>query len=91
MAEKKWSALAKLAEAQGVQPMPMAEPADVEPAKAGRPRGKKSDPDFKPYTVLLRKKTHRAATDLLRDDEARDFSDLVQELVDQWIKGQGRG
>ena len=55
----------------------------------GRPRGKRSDPAWKQFSVLLKKETQRAATTLLRDqDEGQDLSGLVQNLLEGWIKKQ---
>lgn len=60
------------------------------PAKPlGRPRGKRSDPAWKQFSVLLRKDTQREAAGLLREkDDAQDLSSLVQNLLDSWIKRQ---
>jgi hypothetical protein len=58
----------------------------VRPAgKTGRAPGKKSDPSYSQGTVYLRKDLHRTAQKLLFDDR-RQFSDLVDELVSQWVK-----
>ena len=55
----------------------------------GRPPGKRSDPAWKQYSVLLRRDTQRAAATILREnDEGQDLSGLVQNLLDNWIKGQ---
>jgi hypothetical protein len=53
--------------------------------KKGRAPGKSTDPNYVQVTVYLRKSVHAAARKLLID-ERRQFSDLVDELVDQWIK-----
>ena len=46
----------------------------------GRPAGKRSNPDFEPTTVLLRKQTKRRASRLLEDTESsQDLSDLIRE------------
>ena len=53
----------------------------------GRPPGKRSDPDFQPTTVLLRKNTKKTATRLLEDtNAARDLSDLIEQLLREWIQ-----
>ncbi len=55
----------------------------------GRPRGKRSDPAWKQFSVLLKKETQREAAGLVRDqDDGRDFSGLVQHLLEGWIKRQ---
>ena len=53
-------------------------------AKSGRPLGKKSDPAYAQVTVYLKKDLHRTAQKLLFDNR-RQFSDLVNELVSQWV------
>ena len=55
------------------------------PHKVGRPPGKKSNPDYTQVTVYLRKQTHLAAKKRLLD-EGREFSELVEDLVIQWIQ-----
>ena len=60
------------------------------PVKAlGRPPGKRSRPYYMQYSVLLKKQTHRQVTDILRDQEnSQDVSELVQQLLEQWVKKQ---
>lgn len=51
-----------------------------------RKAGKRSNPAFRPTTIFVRKETQRKATRLLEDqDTGKDFSDLVEELVANWI------
>jgi hypothetical protein len=53
----------------------------------GRPPGKRSDPDFQPTTLLLRKSTKRAANRILEDlDAGQDLSELTEELLANWIQ-----
>ena len=55
----------------------------------GRPAGKRSDPEFQPTTVLLRKATKKAAVRKLEDTDTRkDLSDLIEQLLTGWIKRQ---
>jgi len=92
---KKFGALAEFRQAQSNAPEPSAETTSVqaetstapEPGKGrGRPTGKRSNPDFEPTTVLLRKQTKRKASRLLEDtDSAYDFSELIETLLGQWI------
>jgi|GEM_PF-1673386 len=60
----------------------------------GRPHGKRSDPAWKQFSVLLKKQTQREAVIILRseqtEDETRDLSDLLQELLEQWVAGRRR-
>ena len=75
-----------LAELNGRRP-PMSSPAAIAPAAAfGRKLGKRSNPEFKQYSVLLKKASQREATDILRRlDDGRDFGDLVQSLLEDWL------
>lgn len=53
----------------------------------GRPRGKRSNPDYEPTTLLLRKDTKRAVSRRLEDEGGEmDLSDLVQHLLANWLK-----
>src|SRR5262247_1622870 len=55
----------------------------------GRPPGKRSDPDYQPTTVLLRKHTKKTASRLLEDiDSGQDLSDLIEQLLTEWIQRQ---
>jgi len=99
MAEKrKFAALAEL-HRQPVEPEvpeePAAEPAPLPPAvtpEAGKGRGrpatgKRSNPDWKLYSHFLKRKTQRQAMARLQaEDEGRDLSDVLQELLENWLK-----
>ena len=53
----------------------------------GRPRSKRSDPDYQATTVILRKRTKRTAARLLQDQETgQDLSDLIEALLTEWIQ-----
>ena len=55
----------------------------------GRPPGKRSDPDWAPRTILMRAKTHRRVSImLLEQDGGPDLSELVDELLTNWISRQ---
>ena len=55
----------------------------------GRPPGKRSDPDYKQYSVLLRRQTHRKVSSLLREREGgQDVSELVELLLEKWLAEQ---
>jgi hypothetical protein len=50
-------------------------------------RGKRSDPEYKAYTIMLKKQTHRQGNRLLEDMEnGQDLSDLMQELLAAWVE-----
>jgi hypothetical protein len=67
---------------------PSAPPLGTEPVRGrGRPPGKRSDPDYQPTTVLLRKRTKKTAARLLEDTNAtQDLSDLIEQLLTEWIQ-----
>jgi hypothetical protein len=84
--------LAKLKQRPADEPStpPPATPVGSEPARGrGRPPGKRSDPDYQPTTVLLRKRTKKTAARLLEDtNAAQDLSDLIEQLLTEWIQKQ---
>jgi hypothetical protein len=52
----------------------------------GRRTGKRSDPAFRATTFFVRKETKRRASRLLEDQETgKDLSDLIEELLAQWV------
>jgi hypothetical protein len=64
------------------QPLPSVRP-------LGRPPGKRSDPAWKQFSVLLKRDTQREAAAILRSrEEGPDLSGLVQNLLENWIKRQ---
>ncbi len=97
MAEKrKFAALAEL-HLQLPEEMMVAAPALPMPPSAvienvgqgrGRPAtGKRSNPEWKLYSHFLKKRTQRAAVArLLAEDDGRDLSDVLQELLEKWLK-----
>lgn len=59
----------------------------------GRPKGKRSDPAFEQVSIYVRRDTHRSAKIALLDpaeENRRDFSELVEELVSEWLASQCR-
>lgn len=65
-------------------------PALPEPRPASRQAkervGKYRDPNFHHYGVYLRKETHKRAKRKLEDLETgKDVSELLQELLEQWL------
>jgi hypothetical protein len=82
MAEKrKFAALAELHRHE-------AEPVVGEGRGRGRPAtGKRSNPDWKLYSHFLKKQTQRAAAARLQaEDKGQDLSDILQELLEGWLK-----
>lgn len=57
-------------------------------SRPGRPRtGKRSNPAFEQVSVYIRKDTHREVKiALLREAGGRQFSELVEDLLTEWLK-----
>jgi hypothetical protein len=56
------------------------------PPRRGRPPGKRSHPDFEQITAYIRKDTHHAVKIELLNNGRKEFSELVEELLGQWLK-----
>ena len=56
------------------------------PPRRGRPPGKRSHPDFEQITAYIRKDTHHAVKIVLLQNDRKEFSELVEELLHQWLK-----
>jgi hypothetical protein len=70
-----------------LQPETVPEPQN-EP-KRGRPKGKRSDSNYEQVTAYIRKDTHTAVKiELLKESQKREFSELIQELLDEWLKSR---
>lgn len=54
----------------------------------GRPAtGKRSNPEWKLYSHFLKRRTQRAAAARLQsENDSRDLSDVLQELLENWLK-----
>ena len=61
-----------------------------EPPKVGRPRtGKRSNPDYRQVSAWIRRDTYERVTHKLFTKEGRrEFSELVQELLDSWLRAR---
>lgn len=101
MAEKrKFAALAELHRQEGgtetetpvttAKPAPSFEAITSETGGQGRGRpatGKRSNPEWKLYSHFLKRKTQRAAVARLQaEDSGRDLSDVLEELLENWLK-----
>ena len=90
MAESKFDKLFQNATSEPENPRPRHvenKPPTARPL--GRPPGKRSDPAWKQFSVLLKKETQREAANILRAKyEGLDLSSLVQNLLESWIKRQ---
>lgn len=85
----KYGALAELSKKPAAEPIQAprtAEPEQLLPKNA-KPQGKRSDPDWKQYSILLKKESHKKAGLILREKyEGVDISDLMQNLLENWLK-----
>ena len=57
--------------------------------RRGRPTGKRSDPDYEQVTAYIKKATHiDIKIALLQDGQGREFSELVEDLLSEWLKAR---
>jgi hypothetical protein len=87
MAGRKFAALSGIKTKQAVEDS--APPTiEAQPIRGrGRPAGKRSDPEYEPTTLLLRKTTKKAAFRMLEDTGAeQDLSELAEQLISNWIR-----
>ncbi|MBX0329846.1 hypothetical protein K2Z83_19460 [Oscillochloris sp. ZM17-4] len=68
------------------EPTPQ-EKAGIDPPHRGRPlTGKRSNPDFEQVTAYIRRDTNiQIKIALLQEGNTRDFSDLVEDLLQAWL------
>ena len=58
------------------------------PVPTSRKLGKSADPAYTKLTAYIRKETHQVVKiRLLQEGQGREFSELVQELLDSWVRG----
>jgi hypothetical protein len=59
---------------------------NAKPAAIDSRGGKSSDPNYRQYSLYLRKATRKKVGRALDDaDTGQDFSELVEELLQQWL------
>lgn len=58
----------------------------VSGASKRKQTGKRSDPDYLQVGAYILKSTDKAVKRLLIDEDDMDFSDLVQSLLEKWVK-----
>ena len=58
----------------------------IEVPKKNRAKGKRSNPDYEQVGVYIPKKTNLEVKRRLLDRNDLDFSDLVAQLLEQWIE-----
>jgi hypothetical protein len=57
--------------------------------KMGRPKGKRSDPNYEQVTAYIRKDTHlQVKITLLQEGQGREFSELLEELLTEFLSTQ---
>lgn len=66
------------------------QPDEVLPVpKRGRPKGKRSHPDYEQVSAYIRKETYRKVKlALLQSGDESDFSELVEKLLGEWLETQ---
>jgi hypothetical protein len=85
MAESKFAGLKDLKNPKGQRTSQPIQPAIITP-KERTLTGKRSDPHWKQRSVLLKNDSFDEARDILkRKYNGRDFSELMQALLDQWL------
>ena len=84
---QKYRAIAALREARQQSEAPAPSTGLRLPVKPPKPQGKRSDPAWKQYSVLLKKDSHKQASLILRQKyDGTDLSDLMQALLEHWIQ-----
>ena len=73
------------------EPTPLPSPAPA-PRSPGRPKtGKRSDPTFEQVSAYVPKALYRdVRIALLEDDNGKEFSDIIGELLAAWLKDRKR-
>ncbi len=53
----------------------------------GRPKGKRSNPNYRQVSAWIRRDTYDRVTIRLVRENRREFSELLQTLLEAWLKG----
>ncbi len=62
---------------------------DRDVKRLGRPKGKRSNPDYTQVTAYIGRDTHkRVKMALLESEDEGDFSELVDRLLIEWLNTQ---
>lgn len=59
---------------------------DSQSKRRGRARGKRSDPNYEQVGAYIPKELNKQVKRLLIDEDDLDFSDLVAQLLEDWVK-----
>lgn len=79
--------LERAKERESVTPAEETPPPSPAPKKRGRPSGKRSDAEYVQVTAYIHKNTHRdVKIALLKSGDDKDFSDLVDSLLADWLE-----
>ena len=71
---------------QGILDQHKEQSVEVKPTKT---KGKRSNPDYEQVSAYIRKETYKGVKiALLQQSEGKDFSDLVEELLAEWLKSR---
>ncbi|MBF2065924.1 MAG: hypothetical protein IGS39_16115 [Calothrix sp. C42_A2020_038] len=76
---------------QPTEQIPTQPPQTSEPKQMGRPKGKgkRSNPDYEQVTAYIKSATYNnVKIELLKEGKKREFSELVQEMLDDWLQGR---
>lgn len=69
-----------------LKPVPISE---VPEKRIGRPPGKRTDPKYRQVSAWLRKDTYgQVRAKLYEGGDSKEFSGLVQELLEKWLSGK---
>ena len=63
----------------------------MERKKRGRPAGKRSNPEYAQVTAYIPRTLHDEVKILLIRDGGKEFSELVSELLSEWMQKRGVG
>ena len=61
-------------------------PPTIAPVSQKRVKGKSSNPDFTQALAYVKKSTYKETKKALLDEPTQDFSDLVENLLNQWLR-----
>jgi hypothetical protein len=58
----------------------------MKPEKPEKKAGKRSDPNYRQVSAWVRRDTYDRVTIRLIKEDRKEFSELVQELMEQWLR-----
>jgi uncharacterized Rmd1/YagE family protein len=73
----------------GRKPQETSNQMDIETPRRGRPLGKRTNKDFRQVTAYIGTETYKQTKmKLFAADERKEFSTLVDELLNKWLKDE---